>query len=88
MGIKHLNSYLKRTCRNILPKVSLWDLRGKRVAIDASIYMYRFASQDALVDGMYQLTMLLLDNRITPLYVFDGPPPPEKAEDSVVVVNQ
>ena len=80
MGIKYLNSYLKRKCKGVLPKVTLWDLRGKRVAIDASIYMYRFAAQDALMEGMYQLTMLLLDHRITPLYVFDGAPPPEKAE--------
>lgn len=80
MGIKYLNSYLKKTCNDVLPKVTFWELRGKRVAIDASIYMYRFAAQDELIEGMYQLTMLLLDHMITPIYVFDGPPPPEKAE--------
>lgn len=79
MGIKYLNSYLKRKCNTVLPKIELWDLRGKTVVIDASIYMYRFAAQDSLMEGMYQLTMLLLDHRITPIYVFDGAPPPEKA---------
>lgn len=80
MGIKYLNSYLKRKCKTVLPKIELWDLRGKTVVIDASIYMYRFAAQDSLIEGMYQLTMLLLDHRITPIYVFDGAPPPEKAD--------
>ena len=80
MGIKYLNSYLKRTCKEVLPKITLWKLRGKKVVVDSSIYMYRFAAQEALIEGMYQLTMLLLDHRITPIYVFDGVPPPEKAE--------
>lgn len=42
--------------------------------------MYRFAAQDALIEGMYQFTMLLLDHRITPIFVFDGAPPPEKSD--------
>ena len=80
MGIKHLNGYLKRTCKSAMCKVSFWDLRGKIIVIDASIYMYRFASQDMLIEGIYQLTMMLLENRVTPIYIFDGPPPPEKAD--------
>jgi flap endonuclease-1 len=80
MGIKHLNSYLKRTCKTAITPITLWDIRGKTVVIDASIYMYRFAAQDMLIEGMYQLTMLLHDHRIRPLYVFDGTPPPEKDE--------
>ena len=80
MGIKYLNSYLKRTCCDVLPQIPLWKLRGKKISIDASIYMYRYAADDALMEGMYQMTMLLLDNLITPLYVFDGAPPPEKMD--------
>lgn len=80
MGIKNLNRFLRINCPQNIRQISLWDLRGKTIAIDASIYMYRFQTDDSLIEGIYQMVALLEHCQITPIFVFDGPPPPEKAE--------
>lgn len=80
MGIKNLNRFLRVNCPQNIRQISLWDLRGKTIVIDASIYMYRFQTDDNLIEGIYQMVALLEHCKITPIFVFDGPPPPEKAE--------
>lgn len=80
MGIKDLNRFLRVNCPQNIRQISLWDLRGKTLAVDASIYMYRFQTDNNLIDGIYQMVALLRHCEITPIFVFDGPPPPEKAE--------
>jgi hypothetical protein len=79
MGIKHLNRFLKENCsKNSIRKIEIQQLQGKRLVIDASIYMYKYMADDALIENMYQLISILLLNNIIPLFVFDGKPPPEK----------
>lgn len=78
MGIQYLNTYLKRNCSKAISYVSLNDLNQKKLAIDASIYMYRFKSEGFLIDGIYQMAMMMRRNNITPVFVFDGKPPKEK----------
>lgn len=80
MGIQNLNRFLRVNCPQNIRQISLWDLRGKTVVVDASIYMYRFQTDDNLIEGIYQMVSLLRHCNITPIFVFDGPPPPEKAE--------
>jgi flap endonuclease-1 len=78
MGIKGLNHYLRKMCSQNIRQLSLYDLNGKVVAVDASIYMYRFKSDDSLIDGIYQMAALLKHCGIVPIFVFDGKPPPNK----------
>lgn len=78
MGIRYLNKYIRRKCSRDIAEVALYKLRGKKVAIDASIYMYRYKSEGCLIDGMYQMAMLLRRSGVTPVFVFDGKPPQEK----------
>tara|TARA_Y100000389_G_scaffold205099_1_gene263138 strand:+ start:21186 stop:22100 length:915 start_codon:yes stop_codon:yes gene_type:complete len=80
MGIKHLNSMLKKTCPRAIKTISLYNLKKKTVVVDASIYMYRFASQGTLIEGIYQMACLLQYYGIIPIFVFDGKPPAEKKE--------
>ena len=80
MGIKNLNRFLRTNCPKNIRQISLWDLKGKTVAIDASIYMYRFQTDGGLIEGMYQMISLLKYHKIKMIFVFDGKPPPEKAE--------
>ena len=80
MGIKYLNKYLKKECPEAIKQITFWEMRRKKIAIDASIYMYRFAMDDGLIEGMYQLVMLLLYYNIVPVFIFDGKPPTEKKE--------
>ena len=78
MGIRYLNKYITRKCGQHIREISIYELRGNKVAIDASIYMYRFKSEECLIDGMYQMAMLLRKTGIVPVFVFDGKPPREK----------
>ena len=79
MGIKYLNRFLKENCsKNAIRKIEVQQIHGKIVVIDASIYMYKYMADDALIENMYQLISILLFNNIIPFFVFDGKPPPEK----------
>jgi len=81
MGIKNLNRFLKENCtKKSIRKIQLTQLECKTVVIDTSIYMYRYSAENALMENMYMLVSLLLAYNITPLFVFDGKPPPEKRE--------
>lgn len=80
MGLRGLNRFLRTNCQNNIRQISLWELKDKTVVVDASIYMYRFQSDGGLIEGMYQMVGLLLHNEITPIFVFDGRPPPEKRD--------
>ena len=78
MGIYQLNQYLKSKCRKSIQEIKLGELAGKTIVIDSSIYMYKFAGEQRLVEGMYQLISTMLYYKITPLFIFDGVPPAEK----------
>jgi len=78
MGIKHLNRYLQQHCSKGINKISLEQLSGKKIAIDTSIYLYRFISQNALIQNFKLMISTFRDLNITPLFVFDGKPPKEK----------
>ena len=78
MGIKHLNKFIKTNCSNCLSTISLKDLKDKEIAIDASIYLYRFISDNSLIENIYLMNSLFKKYNITPIFVFDGKPPPEK----------
>ena len=81
MGIQHLNRYLKEKCNaHAIRHISFNDLRGKRIAVDTSIYMYKFSAEGALIDNMYQMIALFKLNGIIPFFVFDGKPPQQKYE--------
>ena len=91
MGIQHLNRYFKEKCNadasNTGPSntgpirhISFNDLRGKRIAVDISIYMYKFSAEGALIDNMYQMISLFKMNGIIPFFIFDGKPPQQKYE--------
>lgn len=79
MGIKHLNRYLRMNCtKKSIRKVHLKSLEGKTVVIDASIYLYKFLGENALIENMYLFVSILKNYKITPIFIFDGKPPPEK----------
>ena len=52
MGVQHLNSLLRAHCPQAINRISLADLSGKKIAIDTSIYMYRFLEQGSLIDQL------------------------------------
>jgi hypothetical protein len=48
--------------------------------VDASIYLYRFAEGNMLIEGFYNMISIFKKYRITPVFVFDGKPPIEKKD--------
>ena len=81
MGIPRLNNYLRENCNKGIESKSLNALRGKPIVIDASIYLYRYLSENALIENLYlMITKLRLFN-IPAIFVFDGKPPIEKYDE-------
>ena len=78
MGIKHLNQFVSRECPGAIKTIPLTDLAGKVVVVDASIYMYRFAADEVLLENMYSMVRMFQLSGIVPIFIFDGKPPDEK----------
>jgi len=72
MGVRLLNTFLQTHSSTITKKIHLRTLRGKRIVVDASIYMYRFKALGCLIENMYMLCSLFRYYGIQPLFVFDG----------------
>lgn len=81
MGIKYLNRFLRDNCtKKSIRKTHLKQFANKTIVIDTSIYLYKFMSENALIENMYLLISIFKTYKITPLFIFDGKPPPEKKE--------
>ena len=80
MGIKGLNTYIKTRSRHGTSTRGLHELRGWRIVVDASIYMYRYQAQGDLIGGIYAMVTALEHHGAELYFVFDGVPPAEKLE--------
>ena len=80
MGIRYLNRYLRRNCNDSIRCVNISELSGKRIAIDISIYLYKYESENTLLENMYIMLSIFRYYNIIPIFIFDGKPPPEKKE--------
>jgi 5'-3' exonuclease len=78
MGIKHLNQFIRKECSDAVKTMQLNELSGKTVVVDASIFMYRFIADGALLENMYSMMSFFQMHGIVALFVFDGKPPEEK----------
>ena len=78
MGISRLNYFLQTACPHGIHKISLTDLYGKIITIDISIYLYKFKEQNDIIGNLYMMCSIFKQLNIKPIFVFDGPPPPEK----------
>jgi flap endonuclease-1 len=56
------------------------ELSGKKIAIDISIYLYKFSAEDALIENIYLMLSIFKHYNVTPLFIFDGKPPKEKKD--------
>tara|TARA_B110000114_G_C15097707_1_gene402714 strand:- start:6888 stop:7835 length:948 start_codon:yes stop_codon:yes gene_type:complete len=80
MGVFGLNRYLRNNCKNALNETNMKELKGKTIAVDISIYLYKFKGFDCLISEMYLMFRLFKDNEITPIFIFDGKPKADKKE--------
>lgn len=80
MGIRNLNRYLKENCPNSIHQVHLSELSGKRIAVDISIYLYKYETENVLIENMFNMISIFKYYNIIPIFIFDGKPPPEKRD--------
>ena len=85
MGIRGLNTFIKKTCPECITYNDISKYNGKKFAIDTSILLYKFRYMAHLNETLY-ITIFInrifyyLSNNIIPVFVFDGVPPIEKKE--------
>ena len=81
MGIKSLNYLIKKYSPNAINNRFLCTYENKVVAIDTSIYLYRYIYRSGNpLELFVKQIMRFLKNKVIPLYIFDGKPPIEKAD--------
>jgi flap endonuclease-1 len=79
MGIQYLNNYIKKNTKpGSTTKVTFSELSNKIIAIDTSIYLYKYISTNSLLESTYLMISLFKQYNIIPIFVFDGVPPKEK----------
>ncbi len=88
MGIKGLNTFIKKYCPECMFEKNINDYSGSTFAIDASILLYKYVHisninpncKDTHILGFINRIKMYKNNNITPIFVFDGAPPEEKRE--------
>ena len=95
MGIKNLTSLIKSKSPDAIETKGLYTLKDKKIAIDASILIYKSLSNVrkdnayltnkegkvvSHIFGLFHKVIQFLSFGIEPIFVFDGKPPEEKKE--------
>jgi hypothetical protein len=80
MGIKNLNRFLRTECKDSIKLVSLKELSGKKIVIDISIYLFKYAADNCLIENIYLMLSIFRYYHIIPVFIFDGKTPNEKKE--------
>ena len=85
MGIKNLSKIIKKLAPTGVKDITMEELKGRTVAIDVPIFMYKFTyvnPSDPLEGFRLQLD-LLKQHDMHPIYVFDGEVTPSKIPEMV-----
>lgn len=80
MGIRYLNKFLKENCPQSIRCIHMSDLSGKRIAVDISIYLYKYEADNTLLESIYLMLAIFQHYNVIPIFIFDGKPPAEKKE--------
>jgi len=81
MGVRGLNGIIKNKAKEAIRIVNLEEYKGKTVAIDGNLYLYKFLSNHGnMIDGLFLMINKLKKFKIIPVFVFDGKAPDEKSD--------
>ena len=78
MGIKNLNVFLREKCEYCTSINHISWLSDKKIAVDISIYLYKYKTEHTLIESFYTLLSLFKEYNIIAVFIFDGKPPEEK----------
>jgi len=72
MGVRFLNKYLKSNCHHAINEKNFSYFSNKIIAVDASIYIYKYLKTNNLLEGIYSMIIAFKKHNIKPIFVFDG----------------
>ena len=86
MGIRCLNTFIKKVCPECIITNKINSYSGKTFGIDASIFLYKYRHISNIDDNCKNSHIIGFINRIkyyrnfniTPIFIFDGVPPEQK----------
>jgi 5'-3' exonuclease len=80
MGIKSLHKFFKKKCPTIYNNINLSILSYKIIAIDISLYLYKykFTMGDHWLSAFIKLILTLRKNNIHCVFIYDGKAPIDK----------
>jgi 5'-3' exonuclease len=83
MGIKNLHQLLRKHCPDVYVEQPLEAYRYKKLAIDASLYMFKYKTSagDRWLSCFVSLLAALRRHEIHPVFCFDNGAPPEKQQE-------
>ena len=83
MGIKNLHKFLKKHCENIYIQKHLSSFAYKKVAIDTSLYMYKFKAcySTGWLASFINLVAKLRKYNIHCIFIYDNGCPDEKIKE-------
>ena len=80
MGIKNLNAFINKYAPEGVTEEELTSLNINSIAIDTSIFLYKFKYSNKFIDSFIQQASHFMKSNIIPIYIFDGAPPKEKQD--------
>lgn len=86
MGIKNLHKVLKHHCPDVYHEVHLSHYAYKKVAIDTSLYMFKYKTifgEDKWLNAFINLVCCLRRNEIHCVFIYDTSAPVEKSQERV-----
>ena len=86
MGIRGLNTFIKKVCPECIITKKIGNYSGKRFGIDASIFLYKYrhvsnvdnSCKNSHIIGFINRIKYYYNFNITPIFIFDGIPPEQK----------
>tara|TARA_B100001093_G_C26713802_1_gene964679 strand:+ start:29 stop:1057 length:1029 start_codon:yes stop_codon:yes gene_type:complete len=83
MGIKNLNSFLKKHCPDVFKTVPLSSYKDTMLAIDISLYLFKYKALygEKWLNAFVNLICVLRRQDIECVFVYDNGAPPEKKQE-------
>ena len=85
MGIRQLNKIINLYSPSAIKEISIDDIIGSKIAIDSSIFIYKYRhvdrnSENSHLNGFLYKLCFYLKKGIIPIFIFDGYPPEAKKQ--------
>ena len=83
MGIKNLNNFLRKKNPSLFHIIPMSDFAYKKIAIDTSLYLYKFKaiSKENWIKHLLNMIASLRLHQIHCVFIFDGKSPPAKRQE-------